>query len=86
MSLAEIEAELPTFSKEELGELIRKIEQVRAGKGSETSPRVFTGYDAARWWAQREHLPEAEAEAFADDIEKAYQLMNQPPQLREWGP
>ena len=76
-TLAEIEAALPGLTVEELGALAGRLAEMKSS-GVEKR-RVVTGDDAVRWWREIEHLPPAEAEAFARDVESGRAELNRIP-------
>ena len=65
-TLTEIEVALPSLTTEELVKLDGALDETLRERR-----KVFTGLDAVRWWSERERMPEADAEAFAVDVEAA---------------
>jgi hypothetical protein len=73
---AEIEAALPALSVDELRRLHLAVPTALRAR---TSPPTLTADAAADWWDRLGHPTEAEAEAFAANVEAARQIGNQPP-------
>jgi hypothetical protein len=73
---AEIEAALPALSVEELRHLNLVVETALRTR---TSPPTIMAEEAADWWDRLGYPSEAEAEAFAADVEAARKIGNQPP-------
>ena len=78
-TLTEIESTLPSLTTEELVRLDDTLEATLRERR-----KVFTGLDAVRWWSERERMPDADAEAFADDVETARREANRPPPGPRW--
>lgn len=86
MSLSKTEPALFRLTDEELAELDRRVSEIRAQRLAEGYEGTATVKEMARWSAERERMPEDEAEAFARDIEEGRRWANQPPALsKEWG-
>ncbi len=78
-TLTEIEVALPSLTTDELVRLDDALEATLRERR-----KVFTGLDAVRWWSERERMPDADAEAFAADVEAARREANRPPTERRW--
>ncbi len=78
-TLVEIKASLPGLSSADLVELNGAVDFLLR-----TSPRRFTGRDAAVWARARRRLEEKEAEAFAADIEAGRRETNLSPTAPRW--
>ncbi len=78
-TLTEIESTLPSLTTEELVRLDDTLEATLRERR-----KVFTGLDAVRWWSERERMPDADAEAFAADMEAARREANRPPAELRW--
>ena len=76
-TLTEIEVALPSLTTDELVRLDDALEETLRERR-----KAFTGLDAVRWWSERERMPEADAEAFAADVEAARREANRPPAER----
>jgi hypothetical protein len=79
-TLAEIEAAVAALTPAEMEALERRLHELnsarREGKG------IFTGEDAVNWWQTREHMPPAEGELFARDVEAARSEVSLPTEPR----
>ena len=78
-TLTEIEVALPSLTMDELVRLDGAL-----GATLRERRKVFTGLDAVRWWSERGRMPDADAEAFAADVEAARREANRPPAERRW--
>lgn len=78
-TLSEIERALPSLTTEELVRLNDTLEATLRQRR-----KVFTGLDAVRWWSERARMADADAEAFADDVEAARREANRPPPETRW--
>ena len=78
-TLTEIEVALPSLTTDEFVRLDNALEETLRERR-----KVFTGLEAVRWWSERKRMPDADAEAFAADVEAARCEANRPPVESRW--